>query len=213
MTAQIRQPIATLGARGAERLLHGHPWVFRSDVATAPRVDAGLVDVRGPGGRKLGTALYSPSSEITIRRLEANPDVVVDAAWWHDRLAHAIARRTSLKDLTTAYRLVHGEGDGLPSLVVDRYADVLVVQLLSAGLETQRTHIVAALQALCHQPGCSHAMIPPCAPAKVSSAQSKSWPAPYLTQSASPSMACTISPRSAPARRPAHSSTSATIVC
>ena len=153
MTAQIRLPIATLGARGAERLLHGHPWVFRSDIATAPRVDAGLVDVRGPGGRRLGTALYSPSSEITIRRLESNPDVVVDAAWWYDRLAHAIARRTSLKDLTTAYRLVHGEGDGLPSLVVDRYADVLVVQLLSAGLETQRTHIVAALQALCHPAG------------------------------------------------------------
>ena len=141
-------PIATLGARGAERLLRGHPWVFRSDIATAPRVDAGLVDVRGPGGRKLGTALFSPSSEITIRRLEADPDVVIDGAWWHRALERAIARRTSLIGQTTAYRLVHGEGDGLPSLVVDRYDDHLVLQLLSAGLETQRTHIVAALQSL-----------------------------------------------------------------
>jgi 23S rRNA (cytosine1962-C5)-methyltransferase len=149
MTAQhTKLPIATLGARGAERLLRGHPWVFRSDIATAPRVDAGLVDVRGPGGRKLGTALFSPASEITLRRLEADPDVTIDAAWWHGALERAIARRASLSGHTTAYRLVHGEGDGLPSLVVDRYDDCLVLQLLSAGLETQRTHIVNALQSL-----------------------------------------------------------------
>lgn len=148
MTAPDKLPIAMLGARGAERLLHGHPWVFRSDIATAPRVEAGLVDVRGPGGRKLGTALFSPTSEITLRRLEADPDVAVNAAWWHHALARAIARRASLAARTTAYRLVHGEGDGLPSLVVDRYGDVVVLQLLSAGLETQRAHIVAALHTL-----------------------------------------------------------------
>ncbi len=147
-THSTKLPIATLATRGAERLLRGHPWVFRSDIATAPRVDAGLVDVRGPGGRKLGTALFSPQSEITLRRLEADPDIVVDAGWWRGRLAAAIARRAPLHELTTACRLVHGEGDGLPSLVVDQYADVLVVQLLSAGLETQRAHIVAALQSL-----------------------------------------------------------------
>ena len=148
MPAHSRLPIATLGARGAERLLRGHPWVFRSDVATAPRVDAGLVDVRGPGGRKLGTALFSPTSEITIRRLESDPDVDIDADWWHAALARAIAQRASLASVTTAYRIVHGEGDGLPSLIVDRYDDILVLQLLSAGLETQRAHIVSALQTL-----------------------------------------------------------------
>ena len=148
MPAHSRLPIATLGARGAERLLRGHPWVFRSDVATAPRVDAGLVDVRGPGGRKLGTALFSPTSEITIRRLESDPDVDIDADWWHAALARAIAHRASLANVTTAYRIVHGEGDGLPSLIVDRYDDILVLQLLSAGLETQRAHIVGALQTL-----------------------------------------------------------------
>lgn len=148
MPAHSRLPIATLGARGAERLLRGHPWVFRSDVATAPRIDAGLVDVRGPGGRKLGTALFSPTSEITIRRLESDPDVDIDADWWHAALARAIAQRASLASVTTAYRIVHGEGDGLPSLIVDRYDDILVLQLLSAGLETQRAHIVSALQTL-----------------------------------------------------------------
>jgi 23S rRNA (cytosine1962-C5)-methyltransferase len=147
-TSHARLPLCTLGARGAERLLRGHPWVFRSDIATAPRVEAGLVDVRGPGGRKLGTALFSPGSEITIRRLEADPDVAIDGAWWRTALARAIARRAPLRTQTSACRLVHGEGDGLPSLVVDQYDDVLVVQLLSAGLETQRAHIVGALQDL-----------------------------------------------------------------
>ncbi|MDZ7631335.1 MAG: class I SAM-dependent rRNA methyltransferase [Gemmatimonadaceae bacterium] len=147
-TPPAKLPIATLGARGAERLLRGHPWVFRSDIATAPRVEAGLVDVRGPGGRKLGTALFSPTSEITIRRLDADPDVVIDAAWWYTTLQRALARRAPLTAVTNAYRVVHGEADGAPSLVVDRYDDVLVVQLLSAGLETQRTPIVRALQDL-----------------------------------------------------------------
>lgn len=150
-TAVHKLPIATLAARGAERLLHGHPWIFRSDVATAPRVDAGLVDVRGPGGRKLGTALYSPGSEITLRRLEADPDVPVNSDWWQRSLARAFDRRAALSAHTNAYRLVHAEGDGLPSLVVDAYDDILVVQLLSAGLETQRAHIIGALKAL-HSP-------------------------------------------------------------
>jgi 23S rRNA (cytosine1962-C5)-methyltransferase len=148
MTRHPALPIATLATRGTERLLRGHPWVFRSDIAAAPRTPAGLVDVRGPGGRKLGTALYSPTSEITIRRLEANPDIVVDAHWWRDRLAACIARRAPLLGVTNARRLVHGEGDGLPSLVVDQYDNILVAQLLSAGLETQRAHIVSALQTL-----------------------------------------------------------------
>ena len=147
-TTSSKLPIATLGSRGAERLLRGHPWVFRSDIATAPRVEAGLVDVRGPGGRKLGTALFSPASEITIRRLDADPDVIIDADWWYRTIERALARRAPLHALTSAYRVIHGEGDGAPSLVVDRYDDILVVQLLSAGLETQRAHIIAALQSL-----------------------------------------------------------------
>jgi 23S rRNA (cytosine1962-C5)-methyltransferase len=148
MPTRTALPIASVATRGAERLLRGHPWVFRSDVATAPRVPAGLVDLRGPGGRKLGTALYSPTSEITLRRLEANPDVEITTEWWHARLTEALARRAIVATQTNAYRLVHGEGDGLPSLVVDRYDDVLVVQLLSAGLETQRHSIISALEVL-----------------------------------------------------------------
>jgi 23S rRNA (cytosine1962-C5)-methyltransferase len=146
-------PIATVGGRGADRLDAGHPWVFRSDVAQAPRVDAGVVRVHGPRQRELGWALYSPRSEITLRRLEADPDTSIDADWWHNALAQAIARRAHLAESTTACRLVHGEGDGLPSLVVDRYDTTLVVQLLSAGLETQRAAIVEALTTLLQPTG------------------------------------------------------------
>src|SRR5262249_49148538 len=68
----------------------------------------------------------------------------IDPSWWEARLAHAFARRAGIA--ATAYRVVHGEGDGLPSLIVDRYDRWLVVQLLSAGLETMREQIIGALQ-------------------------------------------------------------------
>jgi 23S rRNA (cytosine1962-C5)-methyltransferase len=128
-------------ARGAERWVRGHPWIYRSDVLDQPP-DAGLVAVRDPHGRFVGQALYAPSSEIRLRLLE-RADRVVDAAWWREHLAAAASLRSGID--ANAFRLVHGEGDGLPSLVVDRYDRWLVVQLLSAGLDTMRDAIVAAL--------------------------------------------------------------------
>jgi 23S rRNA (cytosine1962-C5)-methyltransferase len=131
-------------ARGAERWVRGHPWIYRSDVveeAAAP----GLVPVHDPRGRFIGQALYSPASEIRLRLLERT-DRPVDAAWWRERLAASAARRSGLD--ATAYRLVHGEGDALPSLVVDRYDRWIVAQILSAGLETMRETIVGALDEL-----------------------------------------------------------------
>jgi 23S rRNA (cytosine1962-C5)-methyltransferase len=128
-------------ARGAERWVRGHPWIYRSDV-TQEAGPAGLVPVQDPRGRFIGQALYSPASEIRLRLLERT-DRPVDDAWWRERLGASVARRTGID--ATAYRLVHGEGDGLPSLVVDRYDRWLVVQLLSAGLETMRQPIVDAL--------------------------------------------------------------------
>lgn len=139
---------AVVAKRGAERLQRGHPWVFRSDVLQAPTVPAGIVAVEAPNGAPLGWALWSPASEISLRQLERSPARRPDAAWWHEALARAIARRASLAPHTNAYRLVHGEGDGLPSLVVDRYDDILVVQLLSAGVDAHTDTIVAALQEL-----------------------------------------------------------------
>ena len=132
---------ARVTPRGAERWVRGHPWIFRSEVLEQPD-NPGLVSVKDPRGRFIGQALYSPKSEIRLRLLERG-DRPVDHQWWVEHLAACAERRRGID--ATAYRLVHGEGDGIPSLIVDRYDRWLVVQILSAGLETRRDSIIAAL--------------------------------------------------------------------
>ena len=128
-------------ARGADRWRAGHPWIHRSEVRDGPG-EPGLVRVRDPRGKFIGQALYSPASEIRLRLLEPT-DRAVDRAWWRERLAACVARRAGID--ATAWRVVHGEGDALPSLVVDRYDRWIVAQLLSAGLETLRADGIGAL--------------------------------------------------------------------
>lgn len=130
-----------VSSRGAERWVRGHPWIYRSDVLGESDMP-GLVRVTDARGRFLGQALHSPRSEIRLRLLERT-DQAVDAAWWRERIAACMERRRGID--ASAYRVVYGEGDGLPSLIVDRYDRWLVAQLLSAGLETMRDEIVAAL--------------------------------------------------------------------
>ncbi len=141
-------PTAVISARGARRWHGGHPWVFRSDIMQPPDSPPGAVSVRDPQGRSLGWALWSPASEISLRLIDSDPDARIGEGWWHARIARAIARREPLAAHANAYRLVHGEGDGLPSLVVDRFDRWVVVQLLSAGLEAFREEITDALRAL-----------------------------------------------------------------
>ena len=135
----------TVSAKGARRWTAGHPWIYRSDVIDAANADAGAVRAIDQRGKPLGIALWSPRSEISLRLLDRNTDARIDAEWWHHALARAIARRRALAESATAYRLVHGEGDLIPSLIVDRYDRWLVVQLMSAGLEQFRSDIVRAL--------------------------------------------------------------------
>ncbi len=138
---------ATVSTKGARRWANGHPWIYRSDVLQRPEGDAGAVHVTDQRGKPIGIALWSPRSEISLRLLDTNPDAIIDGAWWHAAIGRAIARRTGLDRDTNGFRLIHGEGDLIPSLVVDRYDRWLVVQLMSAGLEQFRAEIVAALQA------------------------------------------------------------------
>jgi len=137
-----------VSARGAKRWASGHPWIFRSDVIGEPRVAAGAVTVRQRTGPPLGVALWSPKSEIALRRLDTNASAAIDAAWWRERLTRAIRRRSGIEAHANAYRFVYGEADGCPSLIVDRYDKWLVVQLLSAGIEHFRHEIVQALAEL-----------------------------------------------------------------
>lgn len=136
---------AKVTTKGLRRWESGHPWIYRSDVAERPDSAAGVVLVRDSRNRHLGWALWSPRSEISLRFLEANTDVEIDADWWHERIERAYSRRVGLETVTNAYRVVHGEADGCPSLVVDRYDRWAVVQLMSAGLEAFRKEIVDAI--------------------------------------------------------------------
>jgi 23S rRNA (cytosine1962-C5)-methyltransferase len=144
---------AVVNRRGAARWRqNGHPWIYRSDVVRAPGTDAGAVEVVDEAGAAVGTALWSGASQIALRLLGGRA-LEPDRGFWRDRIAAAVDYRTRLSPDATAYRLVHGEADGLPSLIVDRYGEYLVVQLLSAGLESFRAEIVAALLEACEPAG------------------------------------------------------------
>lgn len=130
----VPEPTVAISARGEERIRSGHLWVYRADVVDAHAGGGDTVLVRGPRARLIGRALYSDRSQIALRLLShgAGP---AGLDLWRARIQAALAFRASLGIEATAYRLVHGEGDLLPSLVVDRYGEYLVVQALSQGVD------------------------------------------------------------------------------
>jgi 23S rRNA (cytosine1962-C5)-methyltransferase len=137
---------------GRERsVLHGHPWVFSGAIdrmlgEPAPGSTIGVADATGAW---LAHAAWSPVSQIRARIWSADAAQVIDTAFFHARITRAAASRASLfDDGHTGARLVHGEADGLPGVIADRYGDVVVVQLLSAGAEFWRTAIVETLAGL-----------------------------------------------------------------
>ena len=137
-------PTVTISRRGEERVRAGHPWVYRSDVTDVDAAAAGdIVEVIGSAARPIGRAFFSDRSEIAIRMVA--PESQQSAtSFWRDRLADAIRYREELAIDATAFRLVHGEADRLPSLIVDRYGDYLVVQALSQAVDRYLTDITGA---------------------------------------------------------------------
>ncbi len=131
---------------GKERsLLRRHPWVFEGSIAGGS-ADAGeTVRVQAADGRFLAWAAYSPKSMIRARAWSFVESDRIDAAFLHDRLARAVALRGRLSIASDGQRLVHGEADGLPGLVVDRYGELLSVQFLSMAVERWREPITDAL--------------------------------------------------------------------
>src|SRR6266404_8284019 len=125
----------TITKRGAQRVHARHSWIYRSDVTDHSSAEAGsLVRVMDSHERVLGCALYSSRSQIALRMI-AFEDVEIDRGFWLSRLASAERLRERVVRDTTAYRLVYGESDLLPSLIIDRYNDCFVIQTLSQGME------------------------------------------------------------------------------
>ena len=131
---------------------NGHPWIFSGAVARPPQdADTGdIVDVFDAHERFVCRGFYNRRSLIRVRSLTQDPSRPIDAAFFTDRIAQAIALRRSagLSAHTNAMRLVHGESDGLPGLIADDYAGYLVVQFHTAGMEKQRSAVLDALQSL-----------------------------------------------------------------
>jgi 23S rRNA (cytosine1962-C5)-methyltransferase len=137
-------PPVIVSRRGEARVRAGHPWIFRSDVVRADGVAPGAtVRVLGPNGRPLGFAFFSSQSEIRLRVIERGESL--STTFLRDRLQAARAWRQTVAPGAEACRIVHGEGDGLPSVVVDRYGEYLVIQTLSQAADALKGEIVAGL--------------------------------------------------------------------
>jgi 23S rRNA (cytosine1962-C5)-methyltransferase len=134
--------------KGASRVASGHPWIFSSDVLDRGHAAGGeAVVVTDPSGAAIGTAHYSDSSQISLRLL-AERVQTIDLAFYLRRIAAAEAHRKRVVAESEAYRLVHGEGDQLPGLVIDRYGDYFAIQTLDQGMDRAKTDIVSCLEQL-----------------------------------------------------------------
>ncbi len=133
---------------GKERsLVKRHPWVFESSIARGGGDSGETVRVESADGQFLAWAAFSPQSLIRLRAWSFDEAERIDAAFFRRRIAKAVAMRTRLAIASDAWRLIHGEADGLPGLVVDRYGDTLVAQFGSAGAERWKAVIADALLA------------------------------------------------------------------
>jgi 23S rRNA (cytosine1962-C5)-methyltransferase len=148
-------PSIRVSPRGASRLQARHPWVYRSDLIGADDIAPGsVVRVLDQRGKFLGSALYSSSSQIAIRMISHGP--VADLpALVAERVRAAIAYRKDLVSDTDAYRIVFSEADFLPGLIVDRYNDIVSLQILTQAMDTARVRdvIVETLRAELHPAG------------------------------------------------------------
>src|SRR5436190_6991493 len=135
----------TISTRGAKRIRKGHLWVYRSDVRNVMGAKAGdIVAVVDDTGNFVGQALYSELSEIALRFLTKREETI-DGEWWRERLRGCAERRQAIARETNAYRLVYSEGDLLPSLIIDVYDQVFVLQTLSQGTDARKQELVELL--------------------------------------------------------------------
>jgi 23S rRNA (cytosine1962-C5)-methyltransferase len=135
----------TISKRGAKRIRQGHLWVYRSDLGRVDDIAGGEIAlVSDEAGNFVGQAFYSDRSEIALRFLTTGKEAI-DGDWWRTRLRQCAERRRGMARETNAYRLVYSEGDLLPSLIVDVYDRVLVMQALSQGTDKLQSALVELL--------------------------------------------------------------------
>ena len=134
----------TINRRGESRIVSGHPWIYRSDLVEVQAQGGQTVLVQASNKAPLGHALYSDRSEIALRMISRSAEMPT-LETWRGRLDAAIAYRESLGIDATAYRLVHGEADRLPGLVIDKYGDYLVLQALVQGTDRLLPDLVRLL--------------------------------------------------------------------
>ncbi|HEV2616353.1 MAG TPA: class I SAM-dependent rRNA methyltransferase [Candidatus Acidoferrales bacterium] len=137
----------SISQRGAERLRSGHLWVYRSDVRSAEADSGDIVRVKDERGNFVGRAFFSSRSQITLRLL-TREDAPIDREFFKARIQAATEYRKRVVEDTEAFRLVYSEADLLPSLIVDRYSDWLVMQTLSQGTERYKQEFVSILTEL-----------------------------------------------------------------
>ena len=139
--------------KAAARVASGHPWIFAGDLTDRDGAQPGeAVRVADPYGRALGTAHYSAASQIALRMLSPRIEEIGREFFLRRLRAAEEHRRMVVRD-TDAYRVVHGEADLLPGLIVDRYADYLVMQTLNQGMDAARLDIAACLEEIFHPRG------------------------------------------------------------
>ncbi|MGB6623340.1 MAG: class I SAM-dependent rRNA methyltransferase [Candidatus Acidiferrales bacterium] len=143
----MAQGQVTISQRGADRIRTGHLWVYRSDVRAAEADSGDIVRIQDDRGNFVGHAFYSTRSQIAVRLL-TREDVPVDRAFFGARIQAAAEFRKRIVKDTEAYRLIYSEADLLPSLIVDRYGDFLVIQTLSQGTERRKDEFVSILAEL-----------------------------------------------------------------
>lgn len=144
----VSYPTVTIKAGREKPIIQHHPWVFSGAIQTLPAdaPNGAVVDVIDHNGRWLARGLLNRISQIQIRLITWREDEAIDDAFWHRRLAASIARRAPLiRRDTTAYRLINGESDYLPGLIVDRYGDYLVAQIGILGMDQRKTRLAEML--------------------------------------------------------------------
>jgi len=138
---------AIISKRATERIIAGHLWIYRSDMRECQAEGGSIVDICNVKEKCYGKAFYSDKSQIALR-LVTTSDEIVDRKFWQNRLKTAIALREKTISDTEVYRMVNGEGDGIPSVIVDKYKDVLSIQTLCQGSEKIKGLIAEILSEL-----------------------------------------------------------------